>query len=110
METRLEGPDGLAALLLPAALGLGLLPALRFTRARGHIGGGIRDRGGRGRRRRQIAGALVLDDRFGHPRLAEQIARAREADRLLVIGDLRVELVDALLAILRPEARQAEQD
>src|SRR5205823_3677304 len=70
----------------------------------------------RGRRRRRDdlatcpAAAVVLDDGHGHARLAQEVAGARDADRLLVAIDLLLQLVDALLAALGGQARQRVED
>src|SRR3569833_2314103 len=102
-------PTALGAwlLLLALLLAAGLLLALA-TLGRLLLGGG----GGglvalSGGRHRGIV--LVLDDRLGPPGLAQQVAGPRNADRLLVALDLLVELIDALLAILRRQAGQRVQ-
>src|SRR5262245_27514852 len=66
--------------------------------------------GGGGRRLRRVARALVQDDRLGDARLAQQVARTRQAHRLLVTLDLLVELLDAFLAVLGAETPEREQD
>src|SRR4029077_7430259 len=69
--------------------------------ARHRLDGVFRGRGAGGD---DVLGVAVLDDRQGDPGLAEQVARAGDAHRLLVALDLLLQLLHAGRAILGSEA------